>query len=183
MLSNFNGTLSTSTSPSKLGMSISPPASLSPSKAFLNLDTPAQKGDRRVTIAVPSPIHKPAINSNTTPSKNDRTTSSKSGLDVFDLDSSIDPSTVPLPETPARPETLTGGANSPATPYFLHPTEIVQKTCPPKQAQETLFPLSGRIQDQPDESLRQRLMDVRRKSLQFAPKVKSPLSKGFPFND
>ena len=69
---------------------------------------------------------------------------------------------------------------SPSTPYFLHPAQIVQRTCPPKQQTNPgrFFPISGRIDDQPDESVRMRLMMARRKSLQWAPKVGSPLGKG-----
>ena len=66
---------------------------------------------------------------------------------------------------------------SPATPYFLsNRTKLVQQTCPPKQSMLSLFPLSGQIEDA-DESLRERLVLARRKSLQWAPKVRSPLGK------
>ena len=66
---------------------------------------------------------------------------------------------------------------SPTTPYYLSKgAELVQQTCPPKQTQQLLFPLSGRIEDQPDEMMRQRLLLARRKTLQWAPKCSSPLS-------
>lgn len=70
---------------------------------------------------------------------------------------------------------------SPTTPYYLSKgAQLIQQTCPPKQTGELLFPASGRIEDQPDEVVRQRLILARRKSLQWAPKVGSPLGrKGF----
>ena len=67
---------------------------------------------------------------------------------------------------------------SPTTPYYLSKgAKLVQQTCPPKQAQELFFPLSGRIEDQPDAAVRQRLLMARRKSLQWASKVQSPLGR------
>ncbi|KAL8752670.1 MAG: hypothetical protein Q9199_005577 [Rusavskia elegans] len=67
---------------------------------------------------------------------------------------------------------------SPTTPYYLsRGAKLVQQTCPPKQSQELFFPLSGRIEDQPDAALRQRLLVARRKSLQWASKVQSPLGR------
>lgn len=73
---------------------------------------------------------------------------------------------------------------SPTTPYFLAKgASLVQQTCPPKQLGQPLFPLSGRIEDQPDQSLRQKLMIARRKSLQWAPKIKSPLGRNVSYGD
>lgn len=96
----------------------------------------------------------------------------------------VDPSKEQLesPETPLRPETYplpdTPFMNSPTTPYYLSKgAQLVQQTCPPKQTGERLFPVSGRIEDQPDESVRQRLLLARRKSMQFAPRVNSPLGQ------
>ncbi|KAL8810623.1 MAG: hypothetical protein Q9223_007719, partial [Gallowayella weberi] len=67
---------------------------------------------------------------------------------------------------------------SPKTPYYLSQgAKLVQQTCPPKQSQELFFPLSGRIEDQPNEAVRQRLLMARRKSLQWASKVQSPLGR------
>ncbi|KAL8776496.1 MAG: hypothetical protein Q9213_008250 [Squamulea squamosa] len=67
---------------------------------------------------------------------------------------------------------------SPTTPYYLSKgAKLVQQTCPPKQSQELFFPLSGRIEDQPDAAVRQRLLMARRKSLQWASKVQSPLGR------
>ena len=71
---------------------------------------------------------------------------------------------------------------SPTTPYYLsRGAELVQQTCPPKRTLQPLFPLSGRIEDQPDESVKQRLMLARRKSLQWAPKVGSPLGRAVSY--
>ncbi|KAL8762476.1 MAG: hypothetical protein Q9184_001511 [Pyrenodesmia sp. 2 TL-2023] len=67
---------------------------------------------------------------------------------------------------------------SPTTPYYLSKgAKLVQQTCPPKQTQELLFPLTGKIEDQPNEVVRQRLLAARRKSLQWASKVQSPLGR------
>lgn len=72
--------------------------------------------------------------------------------------------------------------SSPTTPYYLGMgAELVQQTCPPKQTQQLLFPLSGEIEDQPDEVVRRRLLLARRKSLQWAPKVGSPLGRGVSY--
>lgn len=67
---------------------------------------------------------------------------------------------------------------SPATPYYLtQGAKLVQQTCPPKQTRQGLFPVSGRIEEQPNEKLRARLEAARRKSLAFKPAVASPLSR------
>ncbi|KAI9729590.1 MAG: hypothetical protein M1834_006786 [Cirrosporium novae-zelandiae] len=71
---------------------------------------------------------------------------------------------------------------SPTTPYYLSQgAKLVQKTCPPKQIGQRLFPLSGNISEQPDENLRKRLLAARRKSLQFAPKTASPLGRAVSY--
>ena len=174
MFANLNGTLSSSATPNRLTASLSPPGTISPSKAS---QAPAKTGSRRVTIAAPSPSPKRDIRDifdKKPPIASDKDDSASPEMGKF-----ANPAKIPLPATPARPGMLTGGDNSPTTPYFLHADDLEQKTCPPKQSQQTLFPLSGKIEDQIDESLRQRLMNARRKSLQFAPKVKSPLSRGF----
>ncbi|MCJ1401699.1 hypothetical protein MMC11_004916 [Xylographa trunciseda] len=76
----------------------------------------------------------------------------------------------------------TSSWGSPTTPYYLSKgAKLVQQTCPPKRTLEPLFPLSGKIEDQPDESVRQRLMLARRKSLQWAPKVGSPLGRAVSY--
>ena len=90
------------------------------------------------------------------------------------------------PETPKAEElNFEGGESSwgsPTTPYYLsRGAELVQQTCPPKQTLEMLFPLSGRIEDQPDEVVRRKLLLARRKSLQWAPKVGSPLGRAVSY--
>ena len=96
------------------------------------------------------------------------------------------PSRSPEPETP-RPDHQfyddgESSWGSPTTPYYLsRGAELVQQTCPPKQTMQPLFPLSGRIEDQPDERVRQRLLLARRKSLQWAPKVGSPLGRAVSY--
>ena len=92
-------------------------------------------------------------------------------------------------EDPETPRAITDETNdnasswgSPTTPYYLsRGAELLQQTCPPKQSMQPLFPLSGRIEDQPDETVRQRLLLARRKSLQWAPKVGSPLGRAVSY--
>ena len=92
---------------------------------------------------------------------------------------------VTMPETPgvgAPAEDRRSDWDSPTTPYFMSKgAELLQQTCPPKQLMQPLFPLSGCIADQPDEAVRKRLVMARRKSLQWAPKVKSPLGRAVSY--
>ena len=70
------------------------------------------------------------------------------------------------------------GGFSPTTPYYLSKgAELVQRTCPPKQKGGGLFPVTGDVEDEPDEKVRQRLLAARRKSLQWASKTRSPLGR------
>lgn len=71
---------------------------------------------------------------------------------------------------------------SPTTPYYLsRGAQLVQQTCPPKQTGQLLFPVSGNIADHPDETVRQRLIAARRKSLQWQPKISSPLGRAVSY--
>lgn len=99
----------------------------------------------------------------------------------------------PVPATPA-PETISAYAehildnSSPAdggaTPYFLRREELVQRTCPPKQHQGIVgLGIAGENSEESANGvgsgvLMQRLLLARRKSMQWAPKVGSPLAKG-----
>ena len=72
---------------------------------------------------------------------------------------------------------------SPTTPYFLKPEQLVQRTCPPKQAKQPIvFPLHSKLAVEKEESVRQRLMLARRKTMQFAPKIGSPLIRATSSN-
>ena len=87
---------------------------------------------------------------------------------------------------PAAPVTPSGdGAStwgSPTTPYFLSKgATLMQQTCPPKQTMQGLFPVSGNIDDEPDMEVRKKLLAARRKSLQWAPKVGSPLGRAVSY--
>lgn len=85
------------------------------------------------------------------------------------------------PATPiaasAQDDMLEDGSTwgSPTTPYYLSKgAELVQRTCPPKQMG---FPVNGEIDDQPDETVRRRLLEARRKSMQWASRIRSPLGR------
>jgi hypothetical protein len=95
------------------------------------------------------------------------------------------PSTVltPVPKTPA-PETIARYvANMPDTSSVVEdeleesPTQqsLLIRTCPPKSKFQDLS--EGLLRREKDEQVLMRLMAVRRKSLQFAPKIGSPLAK------
>lgn len=82
-----------------------------------------------------------------------------------------------LPQTPTPGAfDFADGNLSPTTPYYMSQgAQLIQQTCPPKQSMQSLFPVSGNIDDEPDATVRQKLMKARRKSLQWAPRVGSPL--------
>jgi len=100
----------------------------------------------------------------------------------------------PVPKTPAPEAVARYAANiSPATPSdSMHGLNrpgaddeedvrcaaLLTRTCPPKTAASGLLELgAGVLSREKDEHVLLRLMAARRKSLQFAPKVASPLSK------
>lgn len=74
---------------------------------------------------------------------------------------------------------------SPATPYFLsNRAQLVQQSCPPKQSQQGLFPVSTSMaslfgDDDEDERSKQRarMEAARRKTNFFKPSVGSPLKR------
>ncbi|KAI9834396.1 MAG: hypothetical protein M1819_003007 [Sarea resinae] len=66
----------------------------------------------------------------------------------------------------------------PITPTPFFPNKIVQQTCPPKQENRPLFGADVGLQEEATRmGMTQRLLAARRKSLAWAPKVASPLSK------
>lgn len=94
----------------------------------------------------------------------------------------------PVPKTPAPEAVARYVADLPGTPYDeddddgeyidSSPTKqaLVTRTCPPKRNQYRDMG-DGILARDKDEHVLLRLMAARRKSLQFAPKVGSPLSK------
>jgi hypothetical protein len=92
----------------------------------------------------------------------------------------------PVPKTPAPEAVAHYAANLPETPtgeiyeddYDMSPTKeaLMMQTCPPKSS---IFVNMGEgiLGSEKDEQVLMRLMKARRKSLQFAPKIASPLSK------
>ena len=171
-LANLNGTLvpSASNTPSR-----NTSYSRSPIKDFLNLpDSPfTNKSKRRESVIW------------------ERSPSSSEGNDNND-DQTLMLS--PVPATPA-PEVISAYAESyldelnaertpsSQTPYFLHADKLVQQTAPVKKfgefSDEGISGMgAGFLSEKKDESVMMRLMAARRKSLQWAPKVGSPLARG-----
>lgn len=120
---------------------------MSPTKEFLTFDTPVSRRDTFVIERQRSQEQRPTL----------------------------------APATPnpasAQDDMLEDGSEwgSPTTPYYLSKgAELVQRTCPPKQMG---FPVNGQIDDQPDETVRRRLVEARRKSMQWASRIRSPLGR------
>lgn len=96
----------------------------------------------------------------------------------------------PVPKTPA-PEAihrfamdLTPDMNSPMTEAGdddgdQSREQLIQRTCPPKTQHMYEDLGAGILGRNKDENVARRLMDARRKSLAFAPKVSSPLAKSW----
>lgn len=93
----------------------------------------------------------------------------------------------PIPATPA-PEAIASygqdvflGDETPSvkTPYYFNKEQLVQKTAPQgkRYFDETESDSPGFLSEPKDESVMMRLMAARRKSLQWAPKVGSPLAR------
>ena len=149
-LANLGGNLvpATNETPAK--------AAISPTKEFLTFNTPASRRD----------------------------TFELDAQQVTPEEAEILSKQIPLaPSTPiiTQNEDLFGAGMigcSPTPPYYLSKgAQLVQQTCPPKQRGEGLFPLSGNVDDEPDESMRQKLVAARRKTLQWSTKTKSPLGR------
>jgi hypothetical protein len=148
-LSNLNGNLV----PLDSSLSKQATSNVSPTKEFLNLASFPDSPQSPVSPTVEKAARQPTLDA-----------------DNDGPETPLRPEIYPLPETPSL--------NSPTTPYYLSKgAQLVQQTCPPKQTGEGLFPVSGRIEDQPNERLRQRLLLARRKSLQWAPRINSPLGR------
>ena len=91
-----------------------------------------------------------------------------------------------IPQTPGYNfANLDAIGMSPATPYFLsNRNQLVQQSCPPKQSNKGLFPVSRPTfsleEESEEESRRQqraRMEAARRKSLFYQPAKASPLGK------
>lgn len=115
-----------------------------------------------------------------------RSPSSSSNGDKLDDDTLI---LSPVPATPA-PEAIASygqdvflGEETPSvkTPYYFKKEHLAQKTAPQgkRYYDEVEAGSPGFLNEPKDESVMMRLMAARRKSLQWAPKVGSPLSQGW----
>ena len=153
-LANLGGNLvpATSETPAKI-------PNLSPTKEFLTFNTPASRRD--TFVLDPQQV----------------THAQAEQLSI--LEAAEAPAT-PIVTRADDDDVIEDGSawNSPATPYYLsRGAELVQRTCPPKQKGGALFPVTGDVDDEPDESVRQRLLAARRKSLQWISKTRSPLGR------
>ena len=64
--------------------------------------------------------------------------------------------------------------DEPMTPYYLSKdAQLIQRTCPPKQAGEMLFSIDGNDNDH----VKRKLLEARRKSMAFVSKTRSPLGR------
>ncbi|KAI1309777.1 hypothetical protein F5Y03DRAFT_347343 [Xylaria venustula] len=116
------------------------------------------------------------------PSEHDEEEDAPSEPSEMDWESTDAPILTPVPQTPA-PEMVAKFAMdvTPGTPtgsFDASPSKnkLLMQTCPPKRSaliglDETL------VNSDQDQSVMMRLMAARRKSMQFAPKVASPLKK------
>lgn len=67
---------------------------------------------------------------------------------------------------------------SPKTPYLMKEgAKLIQQSAPPKQIQQGLFPVNDKIEEQPDENMRNKLEAARRRTMNWRPRVASPLGK------
>jgi len=105
----------------------------------------------------------------------------------------------PVPKTPAPEAIARFAANvSPDTPSSVDdqdaedesllngdasPVNMLTRTCPPKASNPTSFKDLGEgiLRREKDEGVLMRLMAARRKSLQHAPKIGSPLAKAWKY--
>jgi len=126
-------------------------ADLSPTKEFLTFDTPASR--RETFVIDPAQAHV-----------------------AMDMPTPATPVAIPADDDMLEDGSMWG---SPTTPYYLSKgAKLIQQTCPPKQMEPmSLFPVSGNIEDQPDEAVRRRLLEARRKSLQWSSRIRSPLGR------
>ncbi|KAI0839142.1 hypothetical protein F5Y06DRAFT_28790 [Hypoxylon sp. FL0890] len=91
----------------------------------------------------------------------------------------------PIPKTPAPQDVAKFAMDiTPDTPSSvshgddeLEQEQLLMRTCPPKSSYADLG--QGVLKQEKDQGILMRLMAARRKSLQFAPKVASPLSKAW----
>lgn len=111
------------------------------------------------------------------PSTPEQSTTDKSSSDRYHI-----------PQTPGYNfANLDAIGMSPATPYFLSSrAQLVQQSCPPKQSQQGLFPMSkpkpmsSLFEDDDEEERRKqraRMEAARRKTNFFKPRVGSPLRR------
>lgn len=67
---------------------------------------------------------------------------------------------------------------SPKTPYLMKEGgKLIQQSAPPKQVQQGLFPVGEKTEDHPDENTRNKLEAARRRTMNWRPRVASPLGK------
>ncbi|KAI0435024.1 hypothetical protein F5Y09DRAFT_158632 [Xylaria sp. FL1042] len=122
------------------------------------------------------------------PSDHDEEEDAPSEPSEMDWESTNAPILTPMPQTPA-PEMVAKFAMdiTPGTPtasFDSSPSKnkLLMQTCPPKPSGLNGFD-QGLVSNGQDQSVMMRLMAARRKSMQFAPKVASPLKKQWKQQD
>ncbi|KAI0543664.1 hypothetical protein F4679DRAFT_91522 [Xylaria curta] len=114
-----------------------------------------------------------------TPSDHDEDEDAPSEPSEMDWESTEAPILTPVPKTPA-PEMVAKFAmdispGTPTTSSFASTNELLMQTCPPKPG--GLFNIGESFVGSNQDPVSMRLMAARRKSMQFAPRVASPLKK------
>ncbi|GAP84354.1 putative signal transducer protein [Rosellinia necatrix] len=116
------------------------------------------------------------------PSEQDDDEDAPSEPNEMDWESTAAPMLTPIPQTPA-PEAVarfamnvTPGMSTGSFEFTPDRQQLLMQTCPPK-ASSLINPGEGFVDRDQDQSVMMRLMAARRKSMQFAPKVASPLKK------
>lgn len=81
--------------------------------------------------------------------------------------------------TPDTPDSEEGDEEHIGVEEMLSREQLIQRTCPPKPQYMFQNMGAGILGQERDESVARRLMDARRKSMAFAPKISSPLAKSW----
>ncbi|KAI9682117.1 MAG: hypothetical protein M1817_000171 [Caeruleum heppii] len=162
------------------------PPTFSPTQEFLTFSSPAR---RQSSLFTPVPVSKLTRE----PVDHDGEGSPSEAVDQWTTIPTSNLTTTPEDKSQYQYPSPSDGDTDPSTPYFLHPAQIVQRTCPPKQSHHPQGPSvfgpasnaeessangnGGNVNMDVDGDVRRRLLFAKRKSLQWAPRVGSPLGR------